>query len=252
MPLLDNIWYADHRDPTVHRTPVLMIHGAGGSHLDWPAELRRMPEANAIIPDLPGHGRSEAPGHKTVGAYAADMVALLNALELQNVIVLGFSMGGAIAQMLALYHRQRISGMILIATAAKMPVDPALLAALNTDYEKAIPTLIERQWSQSADEQMKRLSLRRLREVDPDVLRGDYQAVNAFDNRDRLSQLQIPTLIIAGTADQIIPLEDSQYLHEQITGSQLVKIEGGGHLVTLEQPQAVASAVQAWLVEQDS
>jgi pimeloyl-ACP methyl ester carboxylesterase len=251
MPLNEQtgIWYADHRDPIVHRTPVLMIHGAGGTHLDWPAELRRLPEANAITPDLPGHGRSKGPGFNTVGGYAAALIGLLDALKLQQVIVLGFSMGGAIAQMMALQHKARVAGLILLATSAKMTVHPDILNGLQTDYDTALQTLIDRQWAEEAGDQVKRLSLRRLQAIDPAVLRGDYQAVNSFDVRIHLSQIQVPTLILSGTADRMTPSHDSDYMHEHVVGSQLVKIDGGGHLMALEQPQAVADAVQAWLLE---
>jgi pimeloyl-ACP methyl ester carboxylesterase len=60
----------------------------------------------------------------------------------------------------------------------------------------------------------------------------------------------MPTLIIGGTADIITPISTSQFLHEGIAGSQLVQIDGGGHLVALEQPQVVANTVQTWLMEQ--
>ena len=115
------MWYADHRDPTLHRPVTLVIHGAGGTHLDWPAEIRRMPELNTIIVDLPGHGKSSRRGtQQHVGAYASDMLALLDALKLQQVIVAGHSMGGAIAQTLALQHPDRVLGLILICTGAKL------------------------------------------------------------------------------------------------------------------------------------
>ena len=84
MPLTETIkgfiWYDDNRDLTAHLPVTLMVHGAGATHLDWPAELRRLPEANAVVPDLPGHGRSPGLGRQSVGAYAADMIALLDAL----------------------------------------------------------------------------------------------------------------------------------------------------------------------------
>ena len=250
MPLNEQtgIWYADHRDPTVHRPPVLLIHGAGGTHLDWPAELRRLPEANAIAPDLPGHGRSKGLGFSTVGGYAAAMVALLDALRLEQVIVLGFSMGGAVAQMMALNEKPRVVGLILLSSGANLTVDPDILSALQTDYEDTLQTLVDRQWAEGASEQVKRLSLRRLREIDPAVLHGDYQAVHSFDGRNRLGQIQVPTLILAGSADRMIPVHHSETLHEHLAKSTLIKIDGG-HLVALEQPQAVADAVQTWLME---
>lgn len=251
MPLLEpsGIWYADHRDPTVHHVPLLLIHGAGGSHLDWPAELRRLPEASTLAPDLPGHGRSRGTGRTSVGAYAADMVALLDALKLERAILLGFSMGAAVALMLALHHRVRVAGLILLGAGAQIRVNPVLLAGLQEDRAKWLRTLIDWQWAEGAGEQVKRLSLRRLLETDSAVLLNDYKAVDGFDVRDRLAQIPTPTLIIGGSHDRMIPFAHSEGLHAGIKGSKLVRIEGGGHLMALEQPQTVADAVQTWLME---
>lgn len=256
MPLSDEagIWYADHRDASMHRTPVVMIHGAGGSHLDWPAELRRLPEANALVPDLPGHGRSKAAsgaGRITVSAYAADVVALLDALQLAQAVILGFSMGAAVALMMALHHRARVAGLVLVGAGAQMRVDPAIIDGLQTNFEATARLIVDRQWASSAPEQMRRLSLRRLLETDPAVLLNDYKAVNGFDVRDRLGHIRVPALVIGGTADQMISFAQSEMLHAGLAGSQLVRIEGGGHMMALEQPQVVAGAVQAWLMEVD-
>jgi pimeloyl-ACP methyl ester carboxylesterase len=251
LPLLEpsGIWYADHRSATNHRTPVLMIHGAGGSHLDWPAELRRMPEANAITPDLPGHGRSKGEGRDTISAYAADMVILLDALKLERVIVLGYSMGAAVALMMALHHKARVAGIILIGGGAQMKVNPAILGGLKIGFEITVRMMLDWQWAEGTGEQIKRLVLRRMLESDPDMMLNDYKAVDGFDVRDRLAQIHTPTLIIGGTADRMVSFEQSELLHRHIAGSKLVSIEGGGHLMVLEQAQTVADAVQTWLME---
>lgn len=247
MPLAENgIWYADHRDLTLHRPPVLMVHGAGGTHIDWPAELRRMPEANAIIPDLPGHGRSKVPARSSISAYAADMIGLLDVLKIPRAILLGHSMGGAIVQTMALHYPNRVRGLILIGTGAKLSVHPDILNGLLSDYEKTVQMIVDWQWAEGY-EQVKRLGYRRLLETDPKVLYSDFSATNAFDLRGQIAQIHVPTLIIGGTADKMTPFKFSTYLHEQIAGSQLVSVEGGGHMMALEQSQVVASAVQRWL-----
>lgn len=251
MPLAENgIWYADHRDPTVRRPPVVMIHGAGGTHLDWPAELRRMPEANAIIPDLPGHGRSKPPAQTSISAYATDIISLLDALKIPKAILLGHSMGGAIAQTIAFQAPNRVSGLILIGTGAKLSVHPDILNGLLNDYAKTVQMIVDWQWAEGF-EQVKRLGYKRLLETDPKVLHGDFAATNIFDLRGQIGQIRVPTLIIGGTADKMTPFKFSTYLHEQIAGSQLVSVEGGGHMMALEQPQVVAGAVQRWLEEMD-
>ncbi|MCB9450172.1 MAG: alpha/beta hydrolase [Anaerolineaceae bacterium] len=243
-----SIWYADHRDPTAHRPVTVMIHGAGGTHLDWPAELRRLPEANAIIPDLPGHGKSPGSGHQSVAAYTASITALLDALHIQQAVIAGHSMGGAIAQTLALTQPDRVLGLILVGTGAKLGVHPDILNGVLTEMSRTMGLLMRGYWGETPqNEQLFRLSQQRLLEFNPTVLFNDYSACNAFDIRDRIAEIQKPTLIIGGTNDNMTPLKFSQYLHDHIAGSELAVVETGAHMMMLEQPQFVADSVQKWL-----
>ncbi len=253
MPLAEtvkgSIWYEDNRNLAAHQTATVMVHGAGGTHHDWPAELRRLPEANAVAPDQPGHGRSPGPGRQSVAAYAADIIALLDALKINRANIAGHSMGGAIALTTALTYPDRVAGLILVGTGAKLSVHPDILNRALTETDKVIALINQWEWAEGADEQLRRLSRQRLTEIAPAVLHGDYVACNAFDVRTQIGHLKAPTLIIGGTADRMVAFKYSVYLHEQIVGSKLAAIQGGGHKMMLEQPQAVAGAVQQWLTE---
>ncbi|MBA3873266.1 MAG: alpha/beta hydrolase [Anaerolineae bacterium] len=245
-----SIWYADHRDPTLHRPVTLVIHGAGGTHLDFPAEIRRMPELNAILADLSGHGHTSGTGRNSIGAYVSDMVALLDALKLEQVMLFGHSMGGAIAQTLALQHPDRVLGLILIGTGAKLGVHPDLLAGMVSETTRTIGALVSMYYGTPVNDSLLRRSQQRLGEFNPITLYNDYAACNTFDLRKQVSQIHVPTLIIGGSNDKMTPFKFSTYLHEQIASSHLEKIEGGGHMMMLEQPEAAAEAVRKWLVEQ--
>ncbi len=254
MPLLQTasapIWYADHRDPTAHLPVTLLIHGAGGTHLDWPAELRRMPEANAIIPDLPGHGRSPEPGRASISAYAADMIALLDALKIQQAFIAGHSMGGGIAQTMALHYPQRVKGLILIGTSAKLGVHPDILNGIMGETARVTSLLVDWYYGSGATDTLRRRSKQQLMEFNPQILYNDYTACNAFDIRDQVTRIKAPTLIIGGTEDKLTPFKFSESLRDKLPNTRLVKLEGAGHFMTLEQPQAVADAARTWLLEQ--
>jgi pimeloyl-ACP methyl ester carboxylesterase len=83
--------------------------------------------------------------------------------------------------------------------------------------------------------------------LDPDVIYGDYLACNDFDVSDRVKEIRLPTLILVGSADQMTPPNYGQYLHEQISGSQLVEIQDGGHMMAIEKPVEVTQAVARFL-----
>lgn len=253
MPLAETtrgtLWFDDARhDPA--RPVMLMIHGAGGAHFHWPPEVRQMPEANAIAPDLRGHGQSPGEGHHTIGEYAADLIALLDALHIDKVIAAGHSMGGAIALTLALVYPRRVSGLVLVGTGAKLAVHPDILRGVVTEFLQTARTLIEWQWSDHADKDVREiLGYKTLIGTPAPIVSGDYAACNAFDVRANLADIQVPTLIFAGTHDKMTPLKYGQYLHERIAGSKLVVVENGAHMLALEQPQVVAQALRTWLTE---
>src|SRR5690606_16855824 len=76
-----DIFYFEYRVSASRFPPVLLIHGAGGQHTHWPPQVRRLPGTRTFAPDLPGHGRSPGEGRSSIAAYAADMLALMDALE---------------------------------------------------------------------------------------------------------------------------------------------------------------------------
>ncbi|MBZ0294742.1 MAG: alpha/beta hydrolase [Anaerolineae bacterium] len=249
MPLAKSgIWYADGRHKGQVHPPLLLIHGAGGSHLDWPGALRRLPGTGTLAPDLPGHGRSEGKGYSQVDAYADDLVTLLDELALSQVFVLGHSLGGAIGLSLALRVPARVCGLILVGTGAKLKVHPDILHA--ADHETALRQLVSGYWSDKVDEAQREQSYARLQAVDPAVLQNDLRAADGFDVREQLDRIKTPTLVIGGTEDALTPVRYSTYLQQHIPGAELVIIEGGSHMMMLEQPQVIANTVETWLNRQ--
>jgi pimeloyl-ACP methyl ester carboxylesterase len=228
--------------------PVVLVHGAGGEAMSWPGDLRRLPAATVYALDLPGHGRSAGPGRSEIEAYAEDVRALVEALALPRFVLGGHSMGGAIAMEFALRYPGRLAGLLLLGTGARLRVAPQIIAGIQADFAGTTELLATWTYADAADPNLKRLYVRRLREVDPQVLLGDFLACDAFDRRADVVRIALPTLILCGDADRMTPVKYSQFLHEQIAGSQLVLVPGGGHMVVLEQPGAVARAVAGFLL----
>ncbi len=239
-------FYSDHR-ADVSRPPLLLIHGAGGRHDHWPPHVRRMTCATVIAPDLPGHGRSEGDGCRSIPDYANEIVSLMDALEIPQAILGGHSMGGAIVQTLALTAPERVAGMVLVGTGARLRVAPQILEGIRSDFEQTVEIVLEYAYGSAIPPDLLALGKRTLLETPPEILYGDYLACDAFDVMDRLVQLNAPTLIICGAADRLTPPKYACYLHEHLPDSQLALLEGGGHMVAVEQPEAVARLVQEWI-----
>ena len=239
----EGLFYTVSRGPVDSPTLVL-IHGAGGSRLHWPGELRRLPGATVYTLDLPGHGRSEGQGCDTIAGYAEAVVEFLDTLEVERAIIAGHSMGGAIAQTLALDSPDRVAGLVLVATGARLRVAPAILEGIRSDFEGSVELVTRFAWSPEAPPALTELGRQALLETGPDVLLSDFSACDHFDVIGRMGEIEVPTLVITGTADQLTPPRYARFLAEHIPDARLVLVEGAGHMVMLERPAQVAKTVR--------
>ena len=254
MPILtlhdQPIHYTDSpKDLTGHKPPLLLIHGAGGSHLSWPPHLRRLPDLRVIAVDLPGHGRSGGPGCTSIAAYRDKLRDFVDALGLSRFILAGHSMGGAIALDYARLFPERVAGLGLIGTSARLRVAPAILDGIRTDFAATTAQMMGWMVGSAFPASARRLALQRLRESNPDVLHGDFAACDVFDLRTEVQGLPLPALIIVGEEDQMTPPKFSESLHASLPNSELHRLPNAGHMVQLEQPDVVTDLL-ARFVEQ--
>jgi len=256
MPYLDlnneRIYYALTRSRLSGGLPIVLIHGAGENHLAWPAGLRRLSDATVYAVDLPGHGKSTGAGRTTVKDYADWLATPLDRLGTGPAILIGHSMGGAIAQLMALNHPARVAGLVLIATGAKLRVSPLLLELAQRDLAATAEWVSHAEWGSNVPEQIIRLGKQQMMTNRLDVIRGDYVACDAFDVRDRLRQIKAPTLIISGTADQLTPIKFATFMAENIPDARLVPVPDAGHMVMIEAEAIATIEVENFVREVDS
>ena len=243
----ERAFYALYQGDVLGKRNLVLVHGAGGSHLDWPAPLRRLRETNVYALDLPGHGRSEGTGRSSITAYRDFLFAFLDAMDLEKAIVVGHSMGGAIALDFALHYPGHVDGLILVGSGARLRVAPAILTGILSDFEATVDLVCDYAFGPSASEQLKRLGRQRLLNTPPEVSHGDYTACDAFDVMGRLGEVRCPTLVIGGTADRLTPPKYSVYLRDHIPGAELVLVDAAGHMVMLEKPEVVARAISKFV-----
>lgn len=233
--------------------PVCVLGPSLGTALElWDPQVGELSrEWQVVRYDLRGHGGSPAPpGPYTVADLAGDVLGIVDRLGVDTFAYCGLSLGGAIGGWLGVHHPERIDALVLCCTAAKFG-DPATwqdrAAGVRADgLEWLVPSSTGRWFTPgfpaAAPEEAERL-LGMLRAADPEGYAGCCEAIGAFDVRDRLGEIGVPTRVVAGDADPATPVELARELAEGIPGADLVVVRDAAHLANVEQPAAVTAAV---------
>jgi 3-oxoadipate enol-lactonase len=241
--------------------PLLMIMGTSGTALHWGEPFLSALEDNfeTIVYDHRGVGASSRlDGALTIAQLAEDAAALLAALELDSAHVLGISMGGMVAQELALAHPGRIRTLTLGCTycggaGSELPAPEALQrltdAMMSGDRERALRASWEINVSPAmagdGDAYARWQAIAARRAVAVPVILAQMQACVAHDTNARLSRLSTPTLVIHGTADELLPFGNGRLIASLIPGARLEVLDGVGHLFFWERPQRSAELLRA-------
>jgi 3-oxoadipate enol-lactonase len=240
--------------------PLLLIMGMSGTKHHWGdvvlEELRR--DFDTIVYDHRDAGdstRTEQPF--TIADLARDAAGLLQALDLDSAHVMGISMGGMVAQELALAHPERIRSLTLGCTycggegsaLSSEAVMRRLAEAMSSgDRERAIRTSWEVNVSPSfaadKDAYARFLATGMRYGLPVAVIMEQMRAITAHDTSARLPELNMPTLVVHGTLDELLPVENGHMIAGLIPDSRLEILDGIGHMFFLEQPQRTAELVR--------
>jgi pimeloyl-ACP methyl ester carboxylesterase len=251
MPIAADIYYHAYENGSPTSPPVILLHGAGGSHLNWPAEIRRLPHQHIYALDLPGHGKSGGRGQQSISAYVHLVIEWMEALAIPRAYFVGHSMGSAISLLLALHYPRQVRGLGLLGTASRFNIQPEILGycANPTTHHKAVDALVSTAFSPQADPRLVELAGKRMHENRLSVLKGDLLACDSFDISDQLENIPQTTLLICGAEDQMTPLRQSQMLARTLPAARLEVVAGAGHMVMLEKPQETADLLSAFLAD---
>ncbi|MGQ3329121.1 alpha/beta fold hydrolase [Halorubrum sp. FL23] len=228
---------------------VCFVHGSGGSKDIWKAQARVSDRFPVVALDLSGHGDSDdvdAPaGRDALAEYANDVVAVAEATG--ATVLCGNSLGGAVALWVAMERDLSLDGIVLAGTGAKLTVAEPLRTALATDFDRAIELLHEPdRLFHDAPPEYAELSRAGMRACGRAVTERDFRTCHAFDVRDRLDEVAVPSLAVVGEHDALTPVDYHDYLAERIEDCERATIEGAAHLAMLERPEAFNAALTAF------
>ncbi|HMC72175.1 MAG TPA: alpha/beta fold hydrolase [Mycobacteriales bacterium] len=252
---------------------LLLIHGVGDNSKTWEPVLAKLAQRFTVIaPDLLGHGESAKPrGDYSLGAYASGIRDLLAVLGHERATIVGHSLGGGVAMQFAYQFPQICERLVLVASGGLgKEVNPFLRAVSLPGSEYLLPLVLHRSLHDALGTVggwFGRLGLRG-GEIAQEVwrsytalteVRGQMAFVHTIRSvidvrgqrvsaRDRLYlAAEVPTLIVWGDRDRIIPVSHAHLTHELIPGSRLVVVEGAGHFLPVERPAAFLEALEDFL-----
>ncbi len=249
MPTAAGIYFAQFDDGRKDEPPVILIHGAGSSHLIWPAELRRLAGHRVLAVDLPGHGRTGGIAQQTIAAYASQMIDFLSAIGLYHAVFVGHSMGGAIALELAIQRPEHVAGLGLISTGAYLGVDPGFVENLANPITvpSAIHAFQSKAFGPQFDPGLMNRCMQMMKDMRTSVLYGDWRACADFDQRESIARIEAPAWVITGSEDRLIPISYAHFLVGRMPAARLQIVPGAGHMAILEQPGQVAQGLHQFL-----
>jgi pimeloyl-ACP methyl ester carboxylesterase len=252
MPQFAGIYYCmSQNDPSAQHPPLVLIHGAGASHLSWPAELRRLPGYTVYTVDLPGHGKSAGIGQHTIEGYADKVIDFLGNMGIYHAVLIGHSMGGAIALQAAYQYPNQVYALGLLASGAYMNVPSELIENLSnaTMMPVALEWLRTNLFSLSTPEKIMLKTMHLLEQARPGVLYGDWQACSRFDLRFSIAKISAPAWVVAGAEDKITPVPYANFLASHLKTVRMYVLPGADHMFILEQPQSLVVSLRRFLAD---
>ncbi|MEP6943653.1 MAG: alpha/beta hydrolase [Betaproteobacteria bacterium] len=242
---------------------IVFVHGAALDHSAWALQSRYFAHHgnNVLALDLPGHGRSGGSARTSVEALADWLVAVMDALRIEDASLVGHSLGSLVALDAAGRFADRVTQLALVAPSVPMPVSSALLDAARAD-EPLARALIT-QWAFAEVHRlggnpqpgmsMAQSGLRLMERCAAGVLHTDLRACNDYDaGLERAAAVKASVLMILGERDLMVPPRNARALAAALPGARSVTVPGCGHSLMSEAPDAVLDALRDFLAQDDA
>lgn len=233
----------------------MLVHGVGGDAGNWDGVLQRVPPRfRAIRLDLSGHGRSgpiAAPC--TAQDFARDVTDAMDALGVRVAALAGFSLGGTVAQAVALDAPERVRRLALISTVAGRTAQERAnaMARIEVLKEKGLAEIAAGNRERWFTDEFRRrhpqvveARVRQLLACDPASYLHAYTVFATADFADRLAEIRVPTLVVTGEHDLAGTPRMAKLMHERISGSRLEILPGLRHSLLIEAPDRIAEMLE--------
>ena len=231
---------------------IIFIHGFGATSIVWKNQVKSLSETATIVaPDLRGWGYSSKPkGNRyRIQDHMNDITNLVSSLGLDKFVLAGSSMGGLLALSYYFRNRNKVKALLLVGTRARArkDLDGLIQRARSSEYKKIIREAALNSFSGNSQKAAQNQVLIGAMRATRDCVLHTLEAFRNFDLTDRITQIDIPTLIIFGREDNITPINEALYLNRKIENSSLELIDHSGHLPMFERPDEFNQSVRHFL-----
>lgn len=232
------------------RAPALVcVHGSADNHHVYDALLDATPDHERFAFNLPGRAGTEGPPLASVAQMERFLEDFVETVVEGDYLIVGHSLGGAVAIEHALSESPRLRGIVLLATGARLRVHPMILQLFEEVKASGqkIPPLPPGLYERDADLTLVEKASKD-RELTPIETGGaDWGAADAFDRMNDLADLKVPALIVAGTNDALTPARYAEFLAAHIPKNELHVIDGAGHMLVMERVEEVAEWIDGFI-----
>jgi 3-oxoadipate enol-lactonase len=235
--------------------PIVFLHGVGSDKSVWRPQVGHFGRSRRVIAlDYPGYGASEPRADASRDEFAAAMLAAMDALDVPRAHICGLSLGGVVAIAMHALAPDRCATLILADTFAEHPEGAAIFQR-STDASRAMSmralaeARVDMLLGSAPTPELRAAVVETMAAIDPEAYRIGAEAVWLADQRDRVADIRVPTLVLCGAEDKITPPALSEELAALIPFADLAIIGAAGHLANAEQPAVFNANVDAFLAE---
>ncbi|WP_330455954.1 alpha/beta hydrolase [Streptomyces sp. NBC_00820] len=243
--------YDDEGPRDAADVPLVFVHGWTANRHRWDHQTAHFAAGRRVIRlDLRGHGESGGAGVRTIAELADDVLALLAHLKVERFALVGHSMGGMIAQTIALSHPERVERMVLVNSIGRMAYSRGrgLLMAASTlvPFRLFVAANIQRAFAPGYPREEIRAHIRASAGTPREVVMTSYGAMRTFDVLDRVGEIRTPTLMVHGYHDVQLPVRQMLRMAKAYPDA-VVRIVDAGHELPVEKPAELTEALDRFL-----